>query len=334
MSGAGPAAVALALVLAAAGVLFLRSRAKSLPPDVPNARSLHAVPVPRAGGYAVWLGFLPAAILVPPAFPHGLAGWLPPWLALAAISARDDVRDVGIVARLAVQGLAAAWVAAALVGAAGAGVLVASVEFVAIMFTIAWASNLYNFMDGSDGLAASMGAIGFVGFGAGALAAGHGRAAVPLFALAAALLPFLAVNRPPARMFLGDVGAVPLGFLASAFGAAGVVQRFWPAWFPLLVFLPFVADASITLARRMLRRERWWEGHRSHYYQRLAQSGAGHAGTLRVDVPLMAGAAATAVTCLVAAPDAGWAALAAWLAALAIVFGRIDYHWHKKTNMG
>jgi UDP-N-acetylmuramyl pentapeptide phosphotransferase/UDP-N-acetylglucosamine-1-phosphate transferase len=334
MSGALFADVALALVLAAAGVLLLRWRASSLPPDVPNARSLHVVPVPRAGGYAVWLGFLPAAILVPPAFPHGVGGWLPPWLALAAISALDDVRDVGIVARLGVQAAAAAWAAAALVSASAAGMPAAPIEFVVIVFAIGWASNLYNFKDGSDGLAASMGAMGFAAYGTGALAQGHAAAATPLFALAAALVPFLVVNRPPARMFLGDVGAVPLGFLASAFGIAGVVHGHWPAWFPLLVFLPFVADASVTLARRMLRRERWWEGHRSHYYQRLAQSGAGHAGTLRVYVALIAGAAATGLACLVAAPETGWWALAAWLAALLIVFGRIDYHWHKKTNMG
>jgi UDP-N-acetylmuramyl pentapeptide phosphotransferase/UDP-N-acetylglucosamine-1-phosphate transferase len=334
MTGVDVAVVGLAAVLAMAGVALLRWRAASLPPDVPNARSLHAAPVPRAGGYAVWLGFLPAAILVPPAFPHGLAGWLPPWLALAAISARDDVRDVGIVARLAVQAAAAAWAAVALVASPGPWTFAASIECVLFVFAIGWASNLYNFMDGSDGLAASMGAIGFAAYGAAALAHGHALAAIPLFALAAALVPFLVVNRPPARMFLGDVGAVPLGFLASAFGIAGIVQGLWPAWFPLLVFLPFVADASVTLARRMLRRERWWEGHRSHYYQRLAQSGAGHAGTLRVYVALIAGAAGTALACLVAEPDAGWWALAAWLAALLIVFGRIDYHWHKKTNMG
>ena len=76
-------------------------------------------------------------------------------------------------------------------------------------------------------------------------------------------------------MFLGDVGAVPLGFFAAAFGIAGVAGGAWEPWFPLLVFLPFIADASATLARRIAARERFWESHKSHHYQRLHQLGAG-----------------------------------------------------------
>ena len=106
-------------------------------------------------------------------------------------------------------------------------------------------------MDGNDGLAASMAVLGFAAYGVGAVV--RGRAATAYFALAAATLPFFAVNCPPARMFMGDVGAVPLGFLAAAFGIGGVVAGgSWPAWFPALVFLPFIADATITLARRAL----------------------------------------------------------------------------------
>ena len=97
-------------------------------------------------------------------------------------------------------------------------------------------------MDGSDGLAATMAACGF-----GALAAGAaigGASVLPALALVAACLPLLAVNVPPARIFMGDVGAVPLGFLAALLGLAGWGAGTWPAWFPLLVFLPFVADAT------------------------------------------------------------------------------------------
>ena len=88
---------------------------------------------------------------------------------------------------------------------------------------------------------------------------------------------------------MGDIGAVPLGFLAALLGLAGWGAGTWPAWFPLLVFLPFVADASVTLAARAWRRERVWEAHRSHHYQRLHQLGAGHRGTLLVYGVLMAG---------------------------------------------
>jgi UDP-N-acetylmuramyl pentapeptide phosphotransferase/UDP-N-acetylglucosamine-1-phosphate transferase len=328
------AAVVLALVLATIGVVVLRLRAASLPPDVPNARSLHAIPVPRAGGYAVWLGFLPVALLLPPAFPGGIAGWLPPWLALVVVSARDDVREVGIGARLTIHACAALWAAVAIVTAPGAASPAAIALAVPFALVIAWAANLYNFMDGTDGIAGTMGAIGFAAYGAIALAGQDGTAAAPYFALAAALVPFLAVNTPPARLFLGDVGAVPLGFLAAAFGVAGVVNGEWPAWFPALVFLPFAADASLTLVRRIARRERWWEGHRTHYYQRLAQLGAGHAGTLRVYAMLMLGTAATAVACALFAPAFGGLASLLWLAVVLIVFSKIDYHWRNKTKMG
>ncbi len=106
-------------------------------------------------------------------------------------------------------------------------------------------------------------------------------------------MPFLAVNFPPSRLIMGDVGAVPLGFLAAAFGCALVAGGHWPAWFPALVFLPFIADATTTLARRALRGERIWEAHRSHYYQRLHRLGAGHRGTLAIYGAWMAGCGIT-----------------------------------------
>jgi len=328
-----------AAALSAAGIWLLGRVASTLPSDVPNARSLHAAPVPRAGGYAVWLGFLPVACLLPPAFPGGWVGWVPPWLALVIVSGYDDARGVGVTARLAVHGLAALWAAGAIALAAGGN------DWLRIVFTtgclalvFAWSANLYNFMDGTDGLAGTMGAIGFATYAIAAWAVDAPGIApkdsAPAFAaLAAAIVPFLVVNWPRAKMFLGDVGAVPLGFLAAAFGAAGVVERAWPAWFPVLVFLPFVADATLTLVHRIRRRERLWEGHRGHYYQRLAQLGAGHRGTLAVYGLLMAGTAVTALACRLRAPDAGWWALAAWCVVAFMLFATIDYHWRKNTNI-
>ena len=332
------AAPTLAFVLALAGIALLQRAVGALPPDVPNARSLHAGPVPRAGGYAIWLGFLSAALVFEPAFPGGLIGWLPPFLALAVVSGLDDAREVGVVARLSVHAAAAAWAAGFIVRAGGIAMPDALFVAAFVALVIAWSSNLYNFMDGTDGLAATMGAVGFAAYGAAALAAsqdgGAGtRAAPAFFALACAILPFLAVNRPRATMFLGDVGAVPLGYLAATFGIAGIVQHLWPAWFPLLVFLPFIADATFTLARRIARRERLWEGHRNHYYQRLALLGAGHRGTLAIYASLIAASALTATVLRAASPDAGWWALAASCIVLIIVFAAIDYHWHKKTGI-
>ncbi len=172
---------------------------------------------------------------------------------------------------------------------------------------IAWSTNLYNFMDGIDGLAATMGAIGFAAYGFAALAAGPARiegivSAPALLALAAAILPFLAVNRPRASMFLGDVGAVPLGFLAAAFGVAGVVYGMWPAWFPLLVFLPFIADATLTLLRRIATPRAPVGRSPLALLSAPAQLGAGHGGTLATYALLMVGTAGTALACRIRAP--------------------------------
>ena len=336
------AAPVAAFVLSAAGIWLLRRGIAALPPAIPNARSLHAVPIPRGGGYAVWLGFLPVALAFAPDFPWGLAGWLPPFIALVIVSAWDDAKEVGVGMRLSVHALAALWTAASLVLAAGAhqrlGAPASMLAAAGIALVIAWSSNLYNFMDGTDGLAGTMGAIGFAAYGAGALldSASNGaatRSAPAFLALGAAIVPFLAVNRPRATMFLGDVGAVPLGYLAAAFGVAGVIDGWWPPWFPLLVFLPFIADASLTLLLRIARRERLWEGHRGHYYQRLAQLGAGHRGTLAVYAALMVGTAMTAIAFRGGAGAAGWWALACWCAIVLLLFAAIDYHWRKKTGI-
>lgn len=310
-----------AAALATVATATLLRYAARLPQAAPNDRSLHLTPVPRVGGLAIWAGFLPVAALAPSPAGFPLAGWIGPWILLALVSLRDDWRSVGVAPRLAVHTLASLWLASSFADSA--------VFVVAAALACAWALNLYNFMDGSDGLAATMSVVGFAAYAA-ALAYGGMPATLPL-SLAAATVPVLFVNRPPARMFLGDVGAVPLGFLAAAFGIAGVAAGWWAAWFPLLVFLPFVADASVTLLRRVLSGERFWQSHRSHYYQRLHRLGAGHTGTLAVWSALMAGTASSAVLCACLAPEWGGAALAAWCAVHAVVFAGIDYHWRRSA---
>jgi UDP-N-acetylmuramyl pentapeptide phosphotransferase/UDP-N-acetylglucosamine-1-phosphate transferase len=244
--------------------------------------------------------------------------------AIAAISLRDDYRAVPAWTRLAIHGVASVAVALALLSPAGMPPWMA---VLASAVMLAWAANLYNFMDGSDGLAATVALCGFAAYAAAALAAG--ASAVPYACVVAATLPLLWVNRPPARMFLGDVGALPLGFLAGALGLGGVVAGAWPAWLPLLAFLPFLVDATLTLCARAWRGERVWEAHRSHYYQRFHQMGASHRGTLAASAALSAGTAGTAVACTWLAPRAGWVALGAWLAVHAVLCAAIDYHWRR-----
>jgi hypothetical protein len=134
--------------------------------------------------------------------------------------------------------------------------------------------------------------------------------------------PWLLLVAVSLRDDIRSVGVLPR--LAVAAGA-------WGAWFPVLVFLPFAADASATLSRRVLLRERFWESHKSHYYQRLHRMGAGHRGTLAAGSALMIGCAATAVGCAVLAPQWGPAALATWCALHAVLFAAIDYHWRRSA---
>lgn len=321
-----------AFLVLAATVLFstlvtvaLSRYGSRLPIDAPNARSLHDHSVPRGGGLAIWAGFAPAAWFAPPDVPGPWLAWLASLVVVALVSLADDVHSLPAHLRLVVQ-LCAATVPGVLLGnAQGPGGLAA---VAALALAITWGSNLFNFMDGSDGLAATMAIAGFAAYALAATLAGADW--VALAAIALASVPFLIANQPPARLFMGDVGAVPLGFLATSLGAAGVVQHWWPAWFPVLVFLPFLGDATLTLARRIARRERFWQPHRSHYYQRLNALGAGHRGTLAIYAASMMASLVLALVCLAWRPDAGWIALAMAIAAQLIGFAAIDYHWSRR----
>jgi UDP-N-acetylmuramyl pentapeptide phosphotransferase/UDP-N-acetylglucosamine-1-phosphate transferase len=311
-----------ALIAAVVSGIALRllGRTGGLPFDRPNARSLHRDIVPRGGGLAIWLGWCAGIVWLPGAQP-----WLLPLAAIVIVSFFDDRRGIPAPLRLFVQLAAAiAWLWLA---APTPDLIVAGTMAVAIV----WVANLYNFMDGSDGLAGTMTVVGFGAYALAAFWAGSDRAPT-LLALAAATVPFLLANWPPARIFLGDAGSVPLGFLAAVFGIEGWRQGWWPLWFPLLVFLPFVADATSTLLRRLLGGERVWQGHRDHSYQRLVQLGLGHAGTLALYAALMIGAAVSALAALARAPQAGWYLLAVWVAVLALLFGSVAHQWRTRTG--
>jgi UDP-N-acetylmuramyl pentapeptide phosphotransferase/UDP-N-acetylglucosamine-1-phosphate transferase len=154
---------------------------------------------------------------------------------------------------------------------------------------------LFNFMDGSDGLAGGMAAIGFGAYALAAVLSGHAPLASLCLALAAASVGFLMRNFPPARIFLGDVGSIPLGFLVFALGISGWRDDVWPLWFPVLVFGPFIGDATITLVKRLIKGELVWRAHRDHYYQRLVRMGFGHRGTALVAYAIMLGCAVAAL---------------------------------------
>ena len=177
---------------------------------------------------------------------------------------------------------------------------------------------------------------GFGAYARGRVAAAPARVAAMRFALAAATLPFLAVNLPPARMFLGDVGAVPLGFLAAALGIAGIAARAsGRAWFPLLVFLPFIADATRHPgAARAARRALLGSAPRRTTTSGCTSSAPGMRGTLArlrgADGRHGADGASPAL-CL--APAVGLArARPRGASCTRLLFAAIDYHWRRSSS--
>ena len=264
---------------------------------------------------AIWAGVAASAFWLPVTWSAAL-----PMALVIAVSFWDDRRSLSVGLRLASHFTAAvAWLA--LTGLPS-GLVVAPL----VVLIIIWMANLYNFMDGSDGLAAAMTLVGFTAY---SIAAWRVESPAPAFmlAVAAATIPFMIVNWPPARAFLGDVGAVPLGFLAAILGVLGWQADWWPAWFPPLVFLPFIVDASATLVRRLFAGERIWRAHRDHAYQRLVRMGLGHSGTLALYLALMMGTAGSAVAALLRAPATGGTLLAFWTGALLFMFGSVDRAW-------
>jgi len=315
----------IAFTIAALAVGWLaRSRAARLALDEPNARSLHTVPVPRTGGIGLLLGVAAGWAVVGPRLP-----W-PFWAAAAlliAISLLDDLRGLSAVVRLAAHLLAAALAAVALIPAPGA----LPVIIIAVL-AIGWMCNLYNFMDGSDGLAGGMAVSGFLFFAIAAALAGSTQFALLNLAVAAAAAGFLIYNFHPARIFLGDAGAVPLGFLATTFGLIGWLQHDWTWWFPVLVFSPFIVDASVTLARRLMSGARIWEAHRDHYYQRLVLLGLGHRGTAAAEYILMAVCGAAALWGMTLAANAQYALLAVFgVVYLALIIG-VERAWQTRRT--
>lgn len=311
------APVAAFLVALLVARLLLSPAGRRIALDTPNERSLHANPVPRTGGIAIAAGVGSACALAWPGLPAilGAAAFL------AAASFADDIVGLPTLTRLTLH-----------LGAAAAALALdlevsAALSFLVLAFALAWTTNLYNFMDGADGLAGGMSVFGFGAYALAAYLYGAQTFATLCVSLAAASGAFLVFNWHPARLFMGDVGSVPLGFLAGALGLQGWAIGAWPLWFPLLVFAPFMCDATLTLLKRSLRREPVWRAHREHYYQRLVRMGYGHRGAAYIEYASMAGCAALALTVLREPFAVQAMALAFAAAALSGIAVWIDRRW-------
>lgn len=322
-------AAAVALISALASTTILRTLlatglAWRLATDIPNDRSLHTLPTPRVGGW----GIVPVCVIA--------MLWLAPgmWLiavaaaGLAALSQIDDRR--GLPARVRFAGHLAA-VAALLIAypAAAPWWLLAGVGFAMV-----WLTNLYNFMDGADGLAGGMALFGFGAYAVAALGGAHSSPDLVAggAAIAGAALGFLLLNFHPARLFLGDAGSIPLGFLAGALGYWGWRNAIWPLWFPAMVFSPFIADASVTLLRRLLRGEKFWQAHREHYYQRMVRSGIGHGRTAVYWYLIMLAGIIVALWALGRQEPQQWLLFVAWYGVLACIGLVIDMCWRRSQK--
>jgi UDP-N-acetylmuramyl pentapeptide phosphotransferase/UDP-N-acetylglucosamine-1-phosphate transferase len=308
---------ALSFLVAFVAVRLLLTRFAQLALDEPNARSLHLEPVPRTGGIAVLAGTAVAIGFI------GAQLWLPLLLALllAAVSFYDDLHELRKRVRFAMHVVAA-------------GVLVWFVlspmnllVMIVLVLAVVWITNLYNFMDGADGVAGGMALIGFGAYAIAAWLAGEFALAAVCTAIAAASLAFLIHNFHPARIFLGDVGSIPLGFLAAALGLVGWREDVWPLWFPLLVFGPFNGDATVTFLKRLVRREKILRPHRDHYYQRIVRMGLGHRAAALIGYAVMLFCAAAALLGRGQSPALQAAAFGSATAVLAALAIWVDRRW-------
>ncbi len=272
------AAAVFALALAGTWMMLRWLRGRAIL-DHPNDRSSHAIPTPRGGGIAVVVAVLAGWAVSQWRLPEqGFALLLAATLGLALLSWLDDLRGLPAWVRLIGQALAVLvalpWLG--FDGLAFQDLLPPPVVLGLAALIWLWFLNLFNFMDGIDGISAVE--AGAVGLGLALVSAitSHGAMdPLPGLALAAAAAGFAVWNWQPAKVFLGDVGSVPLGFLIGGLLLKLAADGIWaPA---VILPLYYLADASITLTRRLLRGERVWQSHREHFYQRAVRAGRSHA---------------------------------------------------------
>jgi UDP-N-acetylmuramyl pentapeptide phosphotransferase/UDP-N-acetylglucosamine-1-phosphate transferase len=242
----------------------------------PNARSSHAVPTPQGAGIAVTIATLVVAAAVIPS--AGYTGAAIPAAVfgatafIALVGAADDLRSIPVIPRLILQAIS---VGAVLYAASGELRVIPAlplwIERAVLFLAGLWFVNLVNFMDGIDwmtvaevvpvtGAMVLLGALGDLG-----------PSTIVAAALGGAMIGFAPFNRPVAKIFLGDVGSLPIGLLLGWCLLELASRQHLTA--ALLLPLYYLADATVTLLRRLARREKVWAAHRSHFYQRATDNG-------------------------------------------------------------
>jgi UDP-N-acetylmuramyl pentapeptide phosphotransferase/UDP-N-acetylglucosamine-1-phosphate transferase len=245
----------------------------------PNARSSHSLPTPQGGGFAVVIATVAALVVI--GFVSGaqdtllvpLRVVLAATVVMAAVGAIDDIRSIEVVPRLLFQTML---VAAALLALPHDFKLLDALPWwldrALMLLAGVWFVNLVNFMDGLDWMTVAevvpiAGGLVLIGIAGGL----PGHATLTAAALAGAMIGFAPFNRPVARLFLGDVGSLPIGLLVGWLLAMLAARGHFAA--AVLLPLYYLADATITVVQRILRGERPWESHRTHFYQRATAGG-------------------------------------------------------------
>lgn len=291
--------VALAALACAAVIVAIMPLLARYALARPNARSSHKVPTPQGAGIAVIattlvtaggaIAMSPAAVIPTTLFAATVL--------IAIVGAVDDIRPIPVLPRLALQAVAAGMVIAVLPASLQLLPFVPVwIERTALLIAALWFVNLVNFMDGLDWITVSevlpislalvvLGGFGIVPVSAMLIAA----------ALGGAMLGFAPFNKPPAKVFLGDVGSLPIGLLLGWCLLQLALQGHLAA--ALLLPLYYLADSTLTLLRRMMKREAFWEAHRTHFYQRATDNGfsvrgvVGHVFLLNLLLAILAGVA-------------------------------------------
>lgn len=261
--------------------------------DLPNERSSHTAPTPRGGGASIVL-ITSIALIILAALGElqfdvlmALGGG---GLAVAAVGFFDDRHTVSARVRIAVHFASAGWALLWLGGVPPLQVGHHVVDlgwlgYVLGTLGITWTLNLFNFMDGIDGIAATE-AVFICGAAASLMLVADTTSVVPVAAVifAAACCGFLVWNWPPARIFMGDIGSGYIGYVIAVLALVAARENPVAVWIWLILGGVFFVDATVTLLRRWARRERVYEAHRSHAYQWLARRWGSH---LRVTLAVL-----------------------------------------------
>lgn len=252
--------------------------------DTPNHRSSHTIPTPRGGGLSIVMTSLAvvSVLIVTHRLPvrTGLALLLG-GSAVAVVGWLDDKHHLGVRLRFVVHLASAVWALAMLGGLPSMGVGSVTLTSPIILSCLAivgivWSTNLFNFMDGIDGIAGIQAAC--VGLGGGILLTlgGDIGLAYCMLALGAASVGFLILNWHPAKIFMGDVGSGFIGFYIATIAVAGENVSRVPLLLWVMMMAVFVVDATATLVHRTIKRYPWSEAHRTHVYQLAVRSGLSH----------------------------------------------------------